>query len=110
MGNEQFGASAAERFPNGLPSASLDATALATIGREAADQLADLIRAESVNPPGNETRPAKVLIEMLRREGLKPEFYEPIPGRGNVSVRLRGEYGAADAKDRKSTRLNSSHT
>ena len=97
MGNEQFGASAAERFPHGLPSASLDAAALAAVGRDAADQLAELIRAESVNPPGNETRPARVLIELLKREGLQPEFYEPIPGRGNVSVRLRGEYGAADA-------------
>ena len=65
MSNVQFNASAAERFPKGLPSASLDAAALATVGREAADQLAELIRAESVNPPGNETRPAKVLIELL---------------------------------------------
>jgi acetylornithine deacetylase/succinyl-diaminopimelate desuccinylase-like protein len=96
VSNVQFNASAAERFPTGLPSASLDATALATVGREAADQLAELIRAESVNPPGNETRPAKVLMELLVREGLRPDFYEPIPGRGNVSVRLRGANSASD--------------
>ena len=44
------------------------------IGAEAADDLVQLIRAESVNPPGNETRAAKVLIELLKREGLEPEF------------------------------------
>ncbi|MFZ9972144.1 MAG: hypothetical protein ACO3GA_03545, partial [Candidatus Limnocylindrus sp.] len=66
------------------------------IGAEAADDLVRLIRAESVNPPGNETRAAKVLIELLKREGLEPEFYEPIPDRGNVSVRLRGSASAAN--------------
>ena len=91
-----FTATGAERYPGGLPSASIDAATLAAIGREAADHLAALIRAESVNPPGNETRPARVLIDLLEREGLRPAFYEPLPGRGNVSVRLRGANSAAD--------------
>ena len=101
----RFAATAAEHFPGGLPSASLDPALLARIGAEAADDLVRLIRAESVNPPGNETRAAEVLIELLRREGLEPEFYEGVPERGNVSVRLRGSASAAnprlDPRDRR---------
>ena len=89
-GASRFNATAADHFPKGLPSASIDAALMKRIGAEAGDDLVQLIRAESVNPPGNETRAAKVLIELLRREGLEPEFFEPIPDRGNVSVRLRG--------------------
>lgn len=96
MSSSQFAATAAERFPAGLPSASLDPALLKRIGAEASQDLVQLIRAESVNPPGNETRAAKVLIELLKREGLEPEFYEPIPDRGNVSVRLRGSASAAN--------------
>ena len=98
MSSSQFAATAAERFPKGLPSASVDAALMKKIGAEAADDLVQLIRAESVNPPGNETRAAKVLIELLKREGLEPEFYEPLPDRGNVSVRLRGSASAANPK------------
>ena len=95
-GTSRFNATAADHFPKGLPSASVDAALLKRIGAEAGDDLVQLIRAESVNPPGNETRAAKVLIELLRREGLEPEFFEPIPDRGNVSVRLRGSASAAN--------------
>ena len=90
----RFNAQPAEHFPNGLPSLDLDQALLAKIGAEAADDLVTLIRAESVNPPGNETRAARALITLLEREGLVPEFYEPIPDRGNVSVRLRGSASA----------------
>ena len=96
MSSSQFAATAAERFPKGLPSASVDPALLKKIGAEASQDLVQLIRAESVNPPGNETRAAKVLIELLKREGLEPEFFEPIPDRGNVSVRLRGSASAAN--------------
>jgi len=96
LSSSQFAATAAERFPKGLPSASVDPALLKKIGAEAAQDLVQLIRAESVNPPGNETRAAKVLIELLKREGLEPEFFEPIPDRGNVSVRLRGSASAAN--------------
>ena len=98
MSNSQFAATAAERFPKGLPSATVDAALMKRIGAEAADDLVQLIRAESVNPPGNETRAAQVLIELLKREGLEPEFYEPLPDRGNVSVRLRGSASTANPK------------
>jgi len=109
LSSSQFAATAAERFPAGLPSASLDPALLKRIGAEASQDLVQLIRAESVNPPGNETRAAKVLIELLKREGLEPEFYEPIPDRGNVSVRLRGSASAAnpnlDPRDRENGAL-----
>ena len=70
-GASRFTATAADHFPKGLPSASVDAALMKRIGAEAGDDLVQLIRAESVNPPGNETRAAKVLIEAIKKD-LKP--------------------------------------
>ncbi|MHC4914960.1 MAG: M20 family metallopeptidase [Planctomycetota bacterium] len=46
--------------------------------------LCDLIRARSVNPPGDEHRPAKVVEEFLSALGVKVERHEPAPGRTNL--------------------------
>ena len=58
--------------------------------------LRDLIRIPSVNPPDPdapdaETRVARYLEARLRRLGLEPEVVEPVPGRGSVHARLRGD-------------------
>lgn len=52
--------------------------------------LSDLIRINTTNPPGNETKAAKYLAERLSREGLKCELYESAPKRGSVITRLKG--------------------
>lgn len=54
--------------------------------REAAvvELLCDLIRARSVNPPGDEHRPAGVVESFLQPLGVKPEKHELKPGRTNL--------------------------
>ncbi|MBS7608122.1 MAG: M20/M25/M40 family metallo-hydrolase [Candidatus Bathyarchaeia archaeon] len=52
--------------------------------------LSDLIRINTTNPPGNETRAAKYLAETLEKEGFECEVLESAPGRGNIITRLKG--------------------
>ncbi|MEM2281730.1 MAG: M20/M25/M40 family metallo-hydrolase, partial [Candidatus Bathyarchaeia archaeon] len=52
--------------------------------------LSDLIRINTTNPPGDETRAAKYLAETLKREGFICEVFESAPGRGNIITRLKG--------------------
>jgi succinyl-diaminopimelate desuccinylase len=51
----------------------------------------DLIRFQSVNPPGNELPPAEYLANRLRELGMEAELQELEPGRANVIGRIRGE-------------------
>lgn len=44
----------------------------------------DLIRARSVNPPGDEGRPAKVVEAFLNELGVESRKYEATPGRTNL--------------------------
>jgi acetylornithine deacetylase/succinyl-diaminopimelate desuccinylase-like protein len=58
--------------------------------------LQDLIRIPSVDPPDpeapdGELRVAQYLAARLTALGLRPEIVEPVPGRGSVHVRLRGD-------------------
>ncbi|MCX5682534.1 MAG: M20/M25/M40 family metallo-hydrolase, partial [Planctomycetota bacterium] len=50
--------------------------------------LADLIRARTVNPPGDEFRAAKVLTDFCSRHGIPFETFEKLPGRTNVVARI----------------------
>jgi succinyl-diaminopimelate desuccinylase len=68
-----------------------DAGVSAYIQAHAADlqtYLADLIRARSVNPPGDEFRPAAVLTDFCRRHDIPYETYEKLPGRTNIVARI----------------------
>jgi succinyl-diaminopimelate desuccinylase len=53
-----------------------------------AGYLADLVRARSVNPPGDEFRPAKVLTDFLQGLGVPFETFEKVQGRTNVVARI----------------------
>ena len=60
------------------------------------ETMRDLIRIPSVNPPSadapdGELLAARYLADALERAGLTPELVEPVPGRGSVHVRLRGD-------------------
>ena len=60
------------------------------------ETLRELIRIPSVNPPSpdapdGELVAARRIASMLRAAGLEPELIEPVPGRGSVHVRLRGD-------------------
>ena len=85
--------------PDTLPSAALDADAWAAAHDELVGLLRDLIRIPSINPPdppGAETMVAELVASRLRAEGLEPEVVEPVPGRGTVHVRLRGDGTGGD--------------
>jgi acetylornithine deacetylase/succinyl-diaminopimelate desuccinylase-like protein len=57
---------------------------------EVKDYLQSLLRIDTTNPPGNETRAAEYLSEVLVWEDYEPLITESEPGRGNVTARLQG--------------------
>jgi len=57
---------------------------------EAVRLLQELIRIDTSNPPGNETKAAEYLKGFLDREGVPSELLTLEPGRGNLVARLRG--------------------
>jgi acetylornithine deacetylase/succinyl-diaminopimelate desuccinylase-like protein len=52
--------------------------------------LQDLIRLDTVNPPGNETRAAEYLRGYLERSGVACELYARIPERASLVARIPG--------------------
>jgi acetylornithine deacetylase/succinyl-diaminopimelate desuccinylase-like protein len=52
--------------------------------------LRDLIKIDTTNPPGNETKAAQYLKSVLDREGIPSRIFELEPGRGNLVARLKG--------------------
>jgi len=59
-------------------------------GDEAVEVLRAYLRVDTINPPGNETRGARFLGEILTREGIPFEILEYGPGHGNLIARLDG--------------------
>jgi acetylornithine deacetylase/succinyl-diaminopimelate desuccinylase-like protein len=57
---------------------------------EAADLLRDLIRLDTVNPPGNETLAAEHLRAYLEANGVACELYARVPERANLVARIPG--------------------
>jgi acetylornithine deacetylase/succinyl-diaminopimelate desuccinylase-like protein len=79
-----------------IPSAGIPADEWAVAHQSVVETLRDLIRIPSVNPPDpatpdQETRAALYLQGRLRSLGLDAEVVEPVPGRGSVHARLRGD-------------------
>ena len=84
-----------------LPSAAVPAATWAAAHEDVVATLRDLIRIPSIDPvpadaPDGETRVARYLEGRLRDLGLAPEVVEPVPGRGSVHVRLRGDGTGGD--------------
>jgi acetylornithine deacetylase/succinyl-diaminopimelate desuccinylase-like protein len=52
--------------------------------------LQELIRLDTVNPPGNETRAAELLREYLQAHGVACELYAKVPERANLVARIPG--------------------
>jgi acetylornithine deacetylase/succinyl-diaminopimelate desuccinylase-like protein len=52
-----------------------------------------LIRLDTVNPPGNETRAAELLREYLGDNGIESELYGRVPERMNLVARIKGRGG-----------------
>ena len=64
------------------------------LGDEAAGLLAQYLRINTTNPPGNEIAAAHWLASVLRRDGIESQIFEPAPGKANLYARIRGT-GAA---------------
>jgi acetylornithine deacetylase/succinyl-diaminopimelate desuccinylase-like protein len=79
----------------GNPSPIGDTTAIA---REAQGWLADLVRIDTTNPPGNEQAAAKYIVGVLEKEGITPELLELAPGRTALVARLRSTAMADPAR------------
>ncbi|NPV59861.1 MAG: M20/M25/M40 family metallo-hydrolase [Actinobacteria bacterium] len=60
------------------------------IGDAAVSALAEYLRIDTTNPPGNEARGAEFLGSLLRGEGISFQLLETAPGRSSLLARLRG--------------------
>ena len=57
---------------------------------EAVKFLGELVKIDTSNPPGNETRAAEYIKSVLAAEGITAQVFESAPGRGNVVARIKG--------------------
>ncbi|HAV65070.1 MAG TPA: peptidase M20 [Verrucomicrobiales bacterium] len=73
-----------------IPAAQPD---FAKAHEEIVTNLRAFIGVDTMNPPGNETRGAKFLQDLLARDGIASEIYEKEAGRGNLVARLKGSGG-----------------
>ena len=78
------------------PSDALGPAVLDRAHERLVDDLRELIRIPSVNPPApphadGERRAADAIAAILGDAGLEAEVLEPFPGRGSVAGRLRGD-------------------
>jgi acetylornithine deacetylase/succinyl-diaminopimelate desuccinylase-like protein len=64
--------------------------AVAALRDEATALLQDLLRLDTVNPPGNETQAAELLRGYLEDAGVACELHARIPERANLVARIRG--------------------
>jgi acetylornithine deacetylase/succinyl-diaminopimelate desuccinylase-like protein len=60
------------------------------VGDESIRYMVDLVRINSSNPPGNETKVVNYLKEILDREGISTEVYALDPDRANLVARING--------------------
>jgi acetylornithine deacetylase/succinyl-diaminopimelate desuccinylase-like protein len=67
--------------------------AVATLRAEVTELLRDLIRLDTVNPPGNETVAAEHLRAYLERHGVACELFARVPDRANLVARIPGRGG-----------------
>jgi acetylornithine deacetylase/succinyl-diaminopimelate desuccinylase-like protein len=64
--------------------------ATVSLREEVTDLLQRLIRIDTVNPPGNETRAAELLRDYLQSNGVDCELYARVPERANLVARIPG--------------------
>ncbi|MBM3271306.1 MAG: M20/M25/M40 family metallo-hydrolase [Candidatus Sericytochromatia bacterium] len=63
----------------------------ARLEAEAVPLLQALVRADTTNPPGNETIAARLMQQWLAKEGIQSEVVGPTPERGSLVARLKGD-------------------
>lgn len=62
---------------------------------EAVGHLQQLLRLNTVNPPGNEIIACQYLADVLRQDGIESTILESAPTRANLVARLKGDGRAA---------------
>jgi len=67
--------------------------AVASLRDEVTELLQELIRVDTVNPPGNETMAAELLRAYLEPHGVQCELYARVPERANLVARIPGRGG-----------------
>ncbi|HVH69813.1 MAG TPA: M20/M25/M40 family metallo-hydrolase [Candidatus Dormibacteraeota bacterium] len=83
---------AAQGIPQPAPARAASAAPQSdppSIAKEARGWLADLIKINTSNPPGNEHVAAMYVSGVLQKEGIKAEILDLAPGRSAVVARLR---------------------
>jgi acetylornithine deacetylase/succinyl-diaminopimelate desuccinylase-like protein len=81
-------------FPNSLAfSRSTGETRIKwdEVQTEAINLFIEYLKIDTTNPPGNELRAARFFGEICKREGIEYRIFEPVPGRGTIWARLRGD-------------------
>ena len=81
-----------------VPAAASPLTDTSGIAREARGWLADLIKINTSNPPGNEQIAAMYIAGVLQKEGVKAEMLDLAPGRSALVARLRSSAVADPSK------------
>src|SRR6516164_1607986 len=74
----------------GVSSAQQSAPNFTAARDEAVKFVAELVKIDTSNPPGNESRAAEYIKNVLAAEGLPAQIFESAPGRGNLVARLKG--------------------
>ena len=82
----------------GNPVSSVPPGDTSAIAKEARGWLADLIKINTSNPPGNEQIAAMYITGILAKEGIKAEILDMMPGRSAVVARLRSSAVAQPAR------------
>jgi acetylornithine deacetylase/succinyl-diaminopimelate desuccinylase-like protein len=73
-----------------LFAAALPAQDWPKLSPEMQERFTELLKIDSSNPPGNETKVAKVVQAMLEREGIPSRLYALDPSRANLVARIKG--------------------
>ena len=68
-------------------------TTESSLRAEVTQLLQELIRLDTVNPPGNETQAAELLRDYLGDHGVQSELHARTPDRGNLVARIPGRGG-----------------
>ncbi len=84
--------------PPGMPRNPSPIGDTSAIAKEAQSWLADLIKINTTNPPGNEQLAAMYIAEILEKEGIKAEILDLTPGRSALVARLKSTAMADPSK------------
>ena len=88
-----FASWAAAQIPGMAPPTAAQTSAplgdTSALAREATGWLADLLKINTTNPPGNEEAAAKYIAAILQKEGITAELLPLTPGRSGLVARLK---------------------